>query len=230
MLAFQCNLKRRQSSNEGTNKGISQRELGSLLLMSVRANIPFLAKVIVIVAVQIHSYLEENLLMPSMQSSYCKHHSTETTLLQVMNAILWTVDCRQDVVLVMLDLPAAFDTLDHLTILLDRLSRYFGFSHTVLRWFSSYLTGRIQSVTTGNTTSSSWRLEFGVPQSSILGPLLFTRYTAPIQDIISAHNLDCMFCADDSQLYITVDPHDQHPSEVYLFSEVIERNIINKLV
>ena len=200
--------------------------------MSVRANIPFLAKVIVIVAVQIHSYLEENLLMPSMQSSYCKHHSTETTLLQVMNAILWTVDCRQDVVLVMLDLPAAFDTLDHnfITILLDRVSRYFGFSHTVLRWFSSYLTGRIQSVTTGNTTSSSRRLEFGVLQGSILGPLLFILYTAPIQDIISAHNLDCMFCADDSQLYITVNPHDQHPSEVYLFSEVIEWNTINKLV
>ena len=73
-----------------------------------------------------------------------------------------------------------------------------------------YLIGRIQSVTIGNTTSSSRRLEFGVPQGSIPGPLLFTLGTAPIQDIISAHNLDCMFCADDSQLYIpvTVDPHD----------------------
>ena len=77
------------------------------------------------------------------------------------------------VVLVILDLSAAFDTLDH-TILLDRLSRYFGFSHTVPRWFSSYLTGRIQYVTIGNTTSSSGRLEFRVPQGSILGPLLFT--------------------------------------------------------
>ena len=65
-------------------------------------------------------------------------------------------------------------------------------------------------MTIGNTTSSSRRLEFGVPQGSIPGPLLFTLGTAPIQDIISAHNLDCMFCADDSQLYIlvTVDPHD----------------------
>jgi len=187
----------------------------------VAANIPFLAKVIEkVVAAQIHSYLEENLLMPSMQSAYRNHHSTETALLRVMNAVLRTVDCRQDVVLVMHDLPAVFDTLDH-TILLDRLSRYFGFSHPVLRWFSSYLTGWIQSVTIGNTTSGSRRLEFGVSQGSILGPLLFTLYTAPIQDIISAHNLDCMFCTDDSQLYITVDPHDQHtrcpqhPSEVY---------------
>ena len=82
----------------------------------------------------------------------------------------------QDVVLVTIDLSAAFDTLDH-TILLDRLSRYFGFSHKVLRWFSSYLTSRIQSVTSGNTTSSSRRLEFGVPQGSILGPLFFTLYS-----------------------------------------------------
>ena len=100
MLTFQCNLKRRQSSNEGTNKWISQRELSSLLLLSVKANIPFLAKVIEkVVTVQIHSHLEENLLMPSMQSTYRNHHSTETALLRVMNAVLRTVDCRQDVVL-----------------------------------------------------------------------------------------------------------------------------------
>ena len=104
--------------------------------------------------------------MHSMQSAYRKHHSTETALLQAMNdVILRTVDCRQDVVLVMLELSAAFDTLDD-TILLDGLSRYFGFSHTVLRWFSCYLTRRIKSVTIGNTTSSSRRLEFGVSQGS----------------------------------------------------------------
>ena len=88
--------------------------------------------------------------MPSMQSP-----STETALLRVMNVVR-TVDCRQDVVLVMLDLSATLDTLDH-TVLLDRLIRYFGFSHTVLRWFSSYLTGRILFVTIGNTTSSRRR-------------------------------------------------------------------------
>ena len=68
--------------------------------------------------------------MPSIQSAYRKHHSTETALLRVMNDVLRTVDCGRDVVSVMLDLSAAFDTLDH-TILLDWLSRYFGFSHTV---------------------------------------------------------------------------------------------------
>ena len=95
----------------------------------------------------------------------------------------------------------------------------------VLRWFSSCLTGRIQSVTIGNTTSSDQRLEFGVPQGSILCPLLFILYTALIQDIVSAHNLDCMFYADDSQLYVKIDPHDQRPALNTLqkcISEIIE--------
>ena len=107
---------------------------------------------------------------------------------------------------------------------------YFSFSHTVLGWFSSYLTGRIQSVTIGNTTSSSQRLEFGVPQGLMIGPLLFTLHTAPIQNMISAHNLDCMFYADDYQLYITIDPLDQCPALNTLqkcISEVIEWNTIN---
>ena len=80
----------------------------------------------------------------------------------------------------MLDLSAAFETLDH-TILLDRLSSYFGFSHTVLRWFSSYLAGRTQPVIIGNTISSGRRLEFEVLQGWILVPFLFTLY--------SRHNL-----------------------------------------
>ena len=72
------------------------------------------------------------------QSTYRKHHSTETALLRAMNDVLRTVDCRQDAVVVMLDLSAAFDTLDH-TILLDRLSRYFGFSHSAkMVFFLSY--------------------------------------------------------------------------------------------
>ena len=95
-------------------------------------NIPFLAKVIEkVFAVQTHSCLQDNLLMPSMQSAYRKHHSTETALLRVMNDFLGTVYCRRDV-LVILVFSAAFDTLDH-TTLLDRLSRYFGYSHTVLK-------------------------------------------------------------------------------------------------
>ena len=106
------------------------------------ANIPFLAKIVEkVVALQTYSYLETNKLMPPLQSAYRKKHSTETALLRVLNDILVTPDHRQDVVLVMLDLSAAFDTLDH-GILISRLRCHFGFSDTVVKWFSTCLSGR----------------------------------------------------------------------------------------
>ena len=72
---------------------------------------------------QINLYLETNKLFPLLQSAYRKHHSTETALLRVLDGILMSLDHREDVVLVMLDLSAAFDTLDH-EILISRLGSY----------------------------------------------------------------------------------------------------------
>ena len=103
----------------------------------------------------------------------------------------------------MLDLSAAFDTLDH-NLLVKRLRSYFGFSGIALQWFLSYLHGRSQRVIIGDTIFPPRYLEFGVPQGSILGPLLFTLYIAPLQDVILAYNLKYMFYAEDSQVYIAV--------------------------
>ena len=100
---------------------------------------------------------------------------------------------------------AAFDTLDH-DILLSRLHLYFGFKGTALNWFTSYLRGRTQRVNIAGSSSSPRNLHYGVPQGSILGPLLFTLYIAPLQDVIATFNLQCMFYADDTQLYIAVKP------------------------
>ena len=170
------------------------------------ANISFLSKVIEkAVAIQTYSYLNTHDLLPNFQSAYRQYHSTETALIRVTNDILVTVDSNVDVVLLLLDLSAAFDTLDH-SILLRRLETYFGFTGSVLEWFSSYLRGRSQSVMIGSTTSTSKSLEFGVPQGSILGPLLFILYIAPLQDVIATYNLSYMFYADDNQLYIAVNP------------------------
>ena len=173
------------------------------------ANIPFLSKVIEnVVATQTYNHLEAYNLMPTMQSAYRKHHSTETTLLRVTNDILRTIDRRQDVVLVLLDLSAAFDTIDH-TILVERLESYFGFSELTLCWFRSYLENRRQSIVIGDQSSTNCALRYGVPQGSILGPLLFTLYIAPLQDVIARHNLNSLFYADDTQLYIAIDPANQ---------------------
>ena len=101
--------------------------------------------------------------------------------------------------LVLLDLSAAFDTIDH-QILLTRLSSTFGLSGTALSLITSYLTDRSQHITIGNHCSNSAPLTTGVPQGSVLGPLLFTLYTTPIGYILSNSSVSFHLYADDTQL------------------------------
>ena len=107
--------------------------------------------------------------------------------------------------LVLLDLSAAFDTVDH-CILIARM-KHLGFDAVVLQWVISYLSNRSQSTKKNqNESSMPYWLEFGVPQGSVLGPVLFSIYTIPLGDIICKYNLHYHFYADDSQLYISFDP------------------------
>jgi hypothetical protein len=115
----------------------------------------------------------------------------------------------------LLDLSAAFDTIDQ-DILLHRLQTYFGIGGNALRWIASYLTNRSQSVhirsparcstssIAGTVTSNLAPLCYGVPQGSVLGPVLFTLYTAPLSDIIGKHKLQHHLYADDTQIYIPI--------------------------
>ena len=127
------------------------------------------------------------------QSAFKVLHSTETALLKVQNDILRAVDDNKSVILLLLDLSAAFDTVDHL-ILLSRLSHRFGIKGNALAWFDSYLKSRKQFVQIEDCQSSQRCLAHGVPQGSVLGPLLYSLYTSPIADIINLHNLQyiCM--------------------------------------
>jgi hypothetical protein len=179
-------------------------------------NLAFLSKVIErTAACQTRHYLTVNNLYPKLQAAYQQFQSTETALLRVHNDILRALDDKKEVILVLLDLTAAFDTIDH-EILVTRLRTQFGFTGKVLQWFSSYLQGRCQRVVIGNEKSGSKHPSFGVPQGSVLGPLLFILYFAPIEDLIRSHGLDCMLFADDSQLYITMKPVERHTAIVNL--------------
>ena len=89
-----------------------------------------------------------------------------------------------------------------LQTLLDRLRGELGVDGMVLDWFKSYLADRQQVVTIRGEESDSCRLNFGIPQSPVLGPQLFTVYTMPLGRILRAHDLDYHFFADDSQLYV----------------------------
>ena len=109
------------------------------------------------------------------------------------------------VMLVLLDLSAAFDTVDY-DILLGRLEHRFGITGKALSWLTSYLTDRTQSVTVANEHSTNRRLLCDVPQGSVLGPILYSMYTAPLADIIRQHGLNFHFFADDTQIYLSFNP------------------------
>ena len=147
----------------------------------------------------IYSLLELN------QSAYRKLPNTETALLKIFNDLLMSADDKKVSILVLLDLSAAFDTLDH-SILLDRLNTTFGLSGTVLEWFKSYLINRTQSVIIDDVTSEPRTLLYGVPQGSVLGPICYTLYTTPLGELIRNHNMPFHMYADDTQLYISIEP------------------------
>ena len=156
---------------------------------------------------QIHDHLLCWNLYPILLSAYQQYHSTETALLKVLNDILMNVNSQRVTLLVLLDLSSAFDTIDH-KILLERLSSKFGFRGKVLSWFSSYLSGRSYRVMLNGKSSDKYELNFGIPQGSCLGPLLFILYASKFFDIVGNHVPDSHCFADDSQLYVSLKPDD----------------------
>jgi hypothetical protein len=169
------------------------------------SNLSFLSKVLErIVLARISPFLKCNKLLDNHQSAYRANHSIETALLKVQSDILTAMDQGRLVALVLLDLSAAFDTVDH-CVLINHLKQL-GFDGSVLQFFISYLSDRTQCVKIQNASSTSSELVFGVPQGSVLGPILFSLYTSRLGEIICKYDLDYHFYADDSQIYISFNP------------------------
>ena len=147
--------------------------------------------------------VQMDLRMSSSQLIQCKlGHSTETALLSIKNDVHLALARGEATAVVLLDQSAAFDTIDHGT-LLDCLSSWFGVGGVVLEWFKSYLSDRSQCVKIGSILSDTKKLLFGVPQGSVLGPILFSLYTTPLSKVIRNHpGIGFHFYADDTQLYV----------------------------
>ena len=155
------------------------------------SNLKFISKMIEkAISYQLTNYLRDNDLEESLQSAYKTFHGTKTTLVKVHNDIVSEIDNQSYVILLLLDLSAVLDTVDH-KILLQRLSCRFGIDGKALRWFKSYLENRKQVVNVKGATSCSKDLQCGVPQGSVLGPILYVLYTSPLGDIVRSHGLSC---------------------------------------
>ena len=170
------------------------------------SNLQFVSKLVERAAAdQLQSHLVKNNLFPTLQSAYRPNHSTETALLKIKNDILMNMDKQHATLLILLDLSAAFDTVDH-QILLNRLRTDFGVSGKVLDWFASYLSNRSQKVTVDGVLSDWFGIDFGVPQGSCLGPLLFVIYSSKLFNIVNRHLPNVHAYADDTQLYLAFKP------------------------
>ena len=140
------------------------------------SHLQFVSKLIErVVAKRLKSHMQSNNLETDNQYGYKKGHSTETILVKITNDILIASDKKTATVLLLLDLSAAFDTVD-IDRLLSILSSELGIRGTALKWFCSFLKNRTMRVKVNDAFSEVFVLEFGVPQGSVLGPILFNIY------------------------------------------------------
>ena len=167
------------------------------------SNLSFLSKILErAILDQLTSLLQQNDTIPVVQSAYRKHHSTETALTKIHNDLVENTCMGMSSLLVLLDLSAAFDTVDHEILLSDLYNC--GVRDSALMLLRSYLLGRSQCVLVNQTVSDSVPLLYGVPQGSVLGPVLFTIYTSSLSSLFQSHNVDYHFYADDTQIYLKI--------------------------
>ena len=167
------------------------------------SNLSFLSKIIERAMLdQLLSFFEQCGIISRFHSAYREFHSTESALCRIHNDLVTGVCSGRSTLLVLLDLSAAFDTIDHDLLLGDLHSC--GVRGSALLLLESYLKDRCQRVTIRQSISESKPLLYGVPQGSVLGPVLFILYTSGLANLLEAHRVNYHFYADDTQIYVEI--------------------------
>ena len=186
---------------------VKNRKLGTTLTnYRPVSNLHFISKIVEKVTLdQFTQHCNRNSLLPNYQSAYRQHHSCETSLVKLVNDILWTMEKQLVTVVVILDLSAAFDTVDH-DLLLEVLESRFGIVGTARKWYTSYLKPRSFKVSIRSSTSQPRQLDYSVPQGSIQGAFLFIAYASTLDLVIQPSGLELNGFADDHSIRTTFRP------------------------
>ena len=179
--------------------------LDSQILSSYRpiSNLTFLSKVLeAVILDQLLEFLVAEGLIPDWQSAYREKYSTETVLCSIVNDLITLMDDSKCGIILLLDLSAAFDTVVHELLLHDLHT--IGIRDDALQLLANYLTGRTYCVQVGQSLSRPKKLERGVPQGSVLGPVLFCIYTIELSWLLEKHEVGFRLYADDTQFYLVL--------------------------
>ena len=144
-------------------------------------------------------FIEKHRLLYQYQFGFRKNHSTFMALVTLLESITSALDNLEFSICILIDFRKAFDTVEH-SILLNK-SHHYGIRGTALQWFNSYLTNRYQYVNYNNTTSNMKQIVCGVPQGSILGPLLFLLYINDISSASVSNVFSSVLFVDDTTLH-----------------------------
>jgi len=197
-----------QSRGPATSNDLSPRRVlhrGMTHVMAANERRQRLAQIIErVVKSRLSDHLTSNNLINPHQSAYCKHHSTETALLYIHDHLINAICSRKISCLCLLDLSAAFDTINH-NILLTRLSSWFGIHATALNWFRSYLSSRCFRVKCNSDFSSPHTCFCGVPKAQF-SALCSLSCTQPHLVLLFHLSLNHHLYADDTQLFLSFHP------------------------
>ena len=189
------------------------------------SNLSFISEVVEKVALtQFTEHCDENKLLPAYQSIYRKHHSSETSLVKLVDDLLWAMEEQLVTAVVILDHLAAFNTVDY-DLLLEILEKRFGVMDNTKQWYCSYINPRKFRVIISKNKSEPRQLKCSVPQGSIQGAFLFISYASTLNEIVKDLRLNGF--ADDDSVRKTFKPDQLEHQQELKTNAVIEKSMLD---